>query len=192
MNSNQIQKMIDRLKKDESLLKTFCTRLEKINSQDRAAIMTVLKEGHAELFNRYDSSISEQFVKLYENLSADMEQKEECSQLITAKLAEKQEELQNIALEEPDDFERELYQTIQKCVKKVYGEDVRVEDILKDNTANQSAMQNMGRVDIVLPDGSVSFCVQFTMPAALTPVAFENDSLEPGAWEREVEQFEAR
>jgi hypothetical protein len=205
-NTNQIQEMLNKLNTNQPMLKTFCAKLEKLNASDRMAIMDVLRDGSVERFDRYDSDVCEQFISLYENVERELKQKdktEECSKLITMELTKEQETLQELVLDDPVDFEREFCNVVVDCVKKVYGKDAEVDNIhiengnLESQTAKMLQeqavrMQNMGCISVTLPDGSVSFGIQFTMPAAFQTIGFENDSLEEGAWEREVEQYESR
>ena len=67
-NSDQIQDMITTLKSDNARLKIFCERLEKVNADDRIAIMDVIRDGWYERFDRYDSDVCETFIRLYEEV----------------------------------------------------------------------------------------------------------------------------
>lgn len=63
---NEVQDMISTLLNNGDLMKVFCKNLENTNASDRMAIMSVLREGWYEEFDRYDSDVCEQFITLYE------------------------------------------------------------------------------------------------------------------------------
>ena len=65
--SHDIQKMISEVKTDPNFLDLLNN--SGISGADKAAIAHVLKTGWFETFDRYDSAVCEQFIRLYKTFN---------------------------------------------------------------------------------------------------------------------------
>ncbi len=63
-SNNQLQDMITYVKRNQPA--AFFEELEKINDSDKRAIKRVIDEGWYEEFDRYDSDVCEEFIRIYE------------------------------------------------------------------------------------------------------------------------------